>query len=72
MKCGYNRCNRALTFHHLRDKSFIISGSHTRSWEAILEELKKCVLLCQNCHNELHDGLFTIDPGGIEPAISPL
>ncbi len=54
-ECGYSRCIEALDFHHLRDKSFGISqGGFTRSWTAIEEELQKCILLCANCHREIH------------------
>jgi hypothetical protein len=54
--CGYNKCTRALHFHH-RDpsqKSFIISGNFSRKWEVIQMELDKCDLICANCHSELH------------------
>ena len=57
--CGYNRCSEALDFHH-RDpqtKSFGISQSGiTRSWEKIKDEVDKCVLICANCHREIHAG----------------
>ena len=23
--------------------------------------IKKCILICSNCHKKLHDGLWTID-----------
>lgn len=57
--CGYNRCSRALTFHHLSPthKNFNINGS-TRAWCLIKAELDKCLLLCANCHAEAHDGLL--------------
>ena len=58
--CGYDRCAEALEFHHLNSsrKDFGISSKgYTRSWSKVLEELEKCVLLCANCHRELHAGL---------------
>lgn len=55
IKCGYNKCNNALEFHHYRGKkSFAISsGKKRRSWEVVKKELKKCMLLCSNCHKEI-------------------
>ena len=54
--CGYHKCIAALQFHHIdpkiKDRSIkdLICGS----WKRIEKELKKCVLLCANCHFELH------------------
>lgn len=59
--CGYNRCNRALVFHHLdpTQKDFGIGANGvTTAWNKVVTELEKCVLLCQNCHCEFHDGLW--------------
>lgn len=56
-KCGYNKCVDALDFHHLdpKNKSFNPSeNGHTRSWEKQKEEISKCILLCANCHREIH------------------
>jgi len=52
--CGYNKCGDALEFDHINreDKKFSLSSCGSRSWEAIHEEIKKCVLLCANCHRE--------------------
>lgn len=57
--CGYDRCNQAMDFHHLDSskKEFVISGG-TRSFENIKAELDKCVLLCRNCHSEVHAGIL--------------
>jgi len=58
--CGYARCAEALEFHHIENsaKDFGISArGYTRSWLKIRQELDKCILLCANCHRELHAGL---------------
>jgi 5-methylcytosine-specific restriction endonuclease McrA len=59
-RCGYDRCLEALEFHHLdssRKEFGISSRGYTRSWREIREELEKCMLLCANCHREVHAGL---------------
>lgn len=58
--CGYDRCDRALSFHHLdpAQKSFgIAAKGFTRSWTKIKDEIEKCILLCANCHMEIHEGI---------------
>lgn len=54
--CGYDKCIDALEFHHKNpeEKDFGISSGNTRSWKKIKEELDKCIMLCANCHRELH------------------
>lgn len=60
--CGYNRCLSSLVFHHLDSskKEFSLSASFLAkySWNRVKEELDKCVLLCANCHGEVHQGLI--------------
>ena len=54
--CGYNKCNDALDFHHIDPaiKVHEIKYFSMMSWEKIENEVKKCVLLCANCHREKH------------------
>ncbi len=53
--CGYKKCLDALHFHHKRsDKKFNFGGSYNRSWSTMVAEVKKCDLVCANCHAELH------------------
>ena len=60
--CGYKKCKRALEFHHLDDttKDFNISGSNIANWKTIVSELRKCVMICANCHREVHDKITII------------
>ena len=62
--CGYDKCEASLCFHHLDplEKDFGVS-SHgwTHSWNKIISELDKCVLVCANCHGEIHQGLINLD-----------
>jgi len=56
--CGYNKSIRSLEFHHVNpsEKDFSLS-SVTRKWEVVKPELDKCILVCANCHGEIHEGL---------------
>ena len=56
-KCGYNKNIAALEFHHLdpSEKDFGIAyRGYTRSWDTVKKELDKCILVCANCHREIH------------------
>jgi predicted HNH restriction endonuclease len=54
-KCGYNKCIDALDFHHEGNKEESVSRLiKNNSREKILKEAKKCILLCANCHREVH------------------
>jgi len=62
MVCGYNKCEGVLSFHHLnpKEKDFKISSGNTVSWERLKPELDKCVMLCMNCHTEVHAGMIEL------------
>lgn len=61
--CSYDKCDRALAFHHLDSttKIFKLAGSYCRKWEILTAEMDKCVLLCLNCHAEVHAGMVILE-----------
>ena len=57
--CGYSKSLRALAFHHMRDKVLSLTLREFQgALQRLIPELMKCVVLCTNCHAEVHDGLI--------------
>jgi hypothetical protein len=60
--CGYSKNSSALCFHHIdpKIKSFPIDirRCSNSSWDNLIKEANKCMLLCLNCHAELHNPSF--------------
>jgi len=55
--CGYNKCGAALDFHHSDSSNKKLSVTSYGLYSGnlkILTELNKCILLCKNCHYEIH------------------
>jgi len=55
IKCGNDNIF-ALDFHHNdgADKDFSFGDIKGLRWSVIAKEIKKCVLLCKNCHQQYH------------------
>lgn len=64
--CGNTFDDCCYDFHHIdsSQKDFAISSINTngaRTWLQIRDELRKCALLCANCHRKYHNGLVNFD-----------
>jgi len=61
--CGYNKSSRALHLHHIdsstKEKS--VSDMWSQSDEQIKKEISKCVIVCANCHAEIHEGITELN-----------
>lgn len=59
--CGYDKTFTALEFHHIDEstKEFGISDGQSRSLQKQIDEIHKCILVCANCHREIHDGFYS-------------
>ncbi|QNN45370.1 hypothetical protein H9L17_08995 [Thermomonas brevis] len=57
-RCGYARNMAALSWHHLDPElkafNLDVRSLSNRNRDAIDAELRKCILLCANCHAEAH------------------
>lgn len=54
-KCGDER-KYVLDFHHIDDasKEYDVGHMSSYTWEKVELEISKCIILCSNCHRELH------------------
>lgn len=54
--CGYDKCINALEFHHVdpSQKDFGIANGNAISLEKAKREVDKCLMVCANCHREIH------------------
>lgn len=56
--CGYNKSRHSLALHHLdpseKDIGLASIVANPIKWEKIVVELRKCILVCHNCHSEIH------------------
>lgn len=58
--CGYNRSNAALDFHHENPEQKEGEITKMNRFDKAFEEAKKCILVCANCHREIHEREFAI------------
>lgn len=60
--CNYSRCLSSIDFHHRnpKEKDFGVNGHYNMAFEKLRKEVDKCVLVCRNCHGEIHEGIIHI------------
>lgn len=61
--CGYKKNLAALAFHHTSIKNFSLDMrklSNSKE-ENLFKELKTCILVCHNCHSEIHNPSLNLD-----------
>ena len=60
--CCAEKFGPCLELHHLDSsiKEDNPSNYITKSFDAFLQEAKKCVVLCANCHRKVHHGIISL------------
>jgi hypothetical protein len=61
--CGYRKNISALAFHHTKEKEFNLDKRmmSAKNISVLENEVRKCILLCNNCHSELHNPQLEIE-----------
>ena len=55
--CGYNKNAAGLDFHHIdtsKKENEPRYALRQKDFDAAMNELAKCILVCKNCHAEIH------------------
>ena len=67
--CGYDKCDSAFEFHHLdpseKETSWGQFRGNPKKWEDIINEMKKCIMVCSNCHKEIHAGFAVVPENAV-------
>lgn len=64
--CGCHFCSEnepvSLDLHHLNpeEKDINVSVAVSCSTDSLKKEIRKCVVVCANCHRKLHAGILNI------------
>lgn len=60
--CGYKKNIAGLAFHHINEKGTSLTGTNLlqMTLNGAEEELNRCVLVCHNCHSEIHNPELTL------------
>lgn len=59
--CGYDKTISALDYHHVdknsKNKMLCKAMRNGHAWKKIVEEARKCTIVCCRCHREIHAGV---------------
>lgn len=61
--CGFRKYISSLVFHHLdpSQKESVVCALVYRSKDTMKKEMRKCIVLCSNCHTALHGEEITLE-----------
>ena len=60
--CGFDQFQEALEFHHVNpeEKELKLSSQVMVSLDRQINEARKCILVCANCHRGIHAGYYEV------------
>lgn len=60
--CGFDEFQEALEFHHVdpSKKELSLSSNVMVALDKQIEEARKCILVCANCHRGIHAGYYDV------------